>query len=72
VKWDDLAPHINDSPCDMVIILDCCSAGATDNDIPYEKLEGPSEKHVLVACHEDSTAYGSMSDAMCDCLIESK
>ena len=60
------------APCDMVIILDCCHAGAVESGIPGSQMLGSYDKRVLIVSHEKTFADGSMSRAMCEFLMREK
>ncbi|KAK0646861.1 hypothetical protein B0T16DRAFT_458744 [Cercophora newfieldiana] len=73
VKWDDIREIVLGSPCDLLLILDCCAAGGASlrhvNWQPQKSAEGYT-KHLFAACGFESSTSDDMTAAMCDVLDE--
>ncbi|KAK3681059.1 hypothetical protein B0T22DRAFT_388620 [Podospora appendiculata] len=71
IKWEDLRPTILSAAADLLLILDCCAAGAANlrhvNWQPPPQAEGYT-KHLFAACGFESSTSDDMTAALCDVL----
>ncbi|KAK3339800.1 hypothetical protein B0T25DRAFT_467171, partial [Lasiosphaeria hispida] len=73
VKWEDIRPIVLGAPCDVLLVLDCCAAGAAN--LHHANWQPPPAterftKHLFAACGFESSTSDDMTAAMCDILDE--
>ncbi|KAL1838713.1 hypothetical protein VTJ49DRAFT_2278 [Mycothermus thermophilus] len=84
IKWTSIRNPILSAPCDVLLILDCCAAGAAG--LPsqeeldeYANANGtsntngtsrPYTKHLFAACGFESSTSDYMTTALCEVLGE--
>ncbi|KAI0870614.1 hypothetical protein GGS24DRAFT_99554 [Hypoxylon argillaceum] len=60
-----ILPTIIEAKCDILVLLDCCDAGAVVQDVsPEQIVDGNYNKHVICACPKGSTANGNMTSTL--------
>ncbi|CAH0052390.1 unnamed protein product [Clonostachys solani] len=71
ISFNSILSTVLDAKGDVLVILDCCDAGAAANAIrPTDIITGEYNKHAIFACREGSTANGDMTSALCKMLID--
>ncbi|KAL2015310.1 hypothetical protein VTK56DRAFT_5888 [Thermocarpiscus australiensis] len=73
VKWDAIRGAVLAAPCDVLLVLDCCAAGAASlRHVHWRPPPGAERyaKHLFAACGFESSTSDDMTAAMCEVLDE--